>query len=101
MVDRPDVRVMKGVPSMRTVNQFLTRLFLPVLLSVASAVPCRAAEATLYSVGVAKVDVTPDYPVRLSGYGGRERESEGIDQHIFAKALAIKTASIRRLLVAR
>ncbi len=69
------------------------RLFcsiLAVVLPVAGVSPCRAAEEAFYSVGAAKVDITPDYPVRLSGYGGRVRESEGIDQHIFAKALAIK-----------
>ncbi len=40
-------------------------------------------------VGVAEVDVTPDYPVRLNGYGGRRAESEGVEQRIRAKALAI------------
>jgi len=50
-----------------------------------------AAKPVLYSVGAAKVDVTPDYPVRLSGYGGRQRESEGVDQRLFARALAIGT----------
>jgi putative membrane-bound dehydrogenase-like protein len=40
-------------------------------------------------VGVAVVDVTPDYPVRLNGFGGRRTESEGITQRIFVKALAI------------
>lgn len=40
-------------------------------------------------VGVAAVDVTPDYPVRLSGFGFRRTESEGITQRIWAKALAI------------
>lgn len=40
-------------------------------------------------VGVAEVDLTPDYPVRLNGYGGRRLESEGIEQRIRAKALAI------------
>lgn len=40
-------------------------------------------------VGVAKVDVTPAYPVRLNGFGNRREESEGITQPIFAKALAI------------
>ncbi|MGI8965071.1 MAG: neutral/alkaline non-lysosomal ceramidase N-terminal domain-containing protein, partial [Limisphaerales bacterium] len=44
-----------------------------------------------YSVGVAKIDVTPDYPVRLNGYFARTNESEGIIQHLFAKALAIGT----------
>ncbi len=44
-----------------------------------------------YRVGVAKIDITPDYPVRLSGFGGRRAESEGVSQRIFAKALAIET----------
>lgn len=39
--------------------------------------------------GVAKVDITPDYPVRLSGYGSRRDEHEGVEQRIFAKALAL------------
>lgn len=44
-----------------------------------------------YSVGVAKIDVTPDYPVLLSGYLGRATlgESKGVLQRIYAKALAI------------
>ena len=42
-----------------------------------------------YDVGVAKVDVTPGYPIRLNGFGSRREESEGITQRIWAKALAI------------
>ena len=41
------------------------------------------------AVGVAQVDITPDYPIRLSGYGSRRTESEGIIQRLWAKALAI------------
>ena len=48
-----------------------------------------AAKTTFYAVGAAQVDITPDYPIRLSGYGARLKESEGIDQHLFAQALAI------------
>lgn len=40
-------------------------------------------------IGAAKVDITPDYPVRLSGYGSRKKESEGVAQRLWAKALAI------------
>lgn len=39
-------------------------------------------------VGVAAVDITPDYPIRLSGYGNRRAPSEGVAQKIWAKALA-------------
>ena len=44
--------------------------------------------AETMSVGVARVDVTPEYPVRLSGFGFRRAESEGVTQKIWAKALA-------------
>jgi hypothetical protein len=40
-------------------------------------------------VGVARIDVTPDYPVRLTGYSARKTESEGVTQRLWAKALAI------------
>ncbi|MGB7156568.1 MAG: neutral/alkaline non-lysosomal ceramidase N-terminal domain-containing protein, partial [Tepidisphaeraceae bacterium] len=41
------------------------------------------------SVGVAAVDITPDYPVRLNGFGHRRAESDGLTQRIWAKAIAI------------
>lgn len=43
-----------------------------------------------YRAGVAAVDITPDYPVRLSGFGFRRAESEGVTQRIWAKALALQ-----------
>jgi putative membrane-bound dehydrogenase-like protein len=43
-----------------------------------------------YDVGVAKMDITPAYAVRLSGFGFRRTESEGITQRIWAKALALR-----------
>lgn len=39
-------------------------------------------------VGVARVDITPTEPIRLAGYGNREKESEGVLQRLEAKALA-------------
>lgn len=62
-----------------------------VLVLLLAGLPLAAGEAPAWSVGAAKVDVTPDYPVRLSGYGNRREEAEGIAQHIFAKAIAIGT----------
>lgn len=51
--------------------------------------PLARGDDGIYQVGVAKIDVTPDYPIRLNGYLARKGESDGIIQHIFAKALAI------------
>ncbi len=49
------------------------------------------------AVGVARVDITPGYPIRLTGYAARKTESEGVFQKLWAKAIAIgagKDASI-------
>jgi len=40
-------------------------------------------------VGVAKINVTPGYPVRLNGFGRRREESDGVTHKIWVKALAI------------
>ncbi|MDP6892513.1 MAG: neutral/alkaline non-lysosomal ceramidase N-terminal domain-containing protein [Verrucomicrobiota bacterium] len=45
--------------------------------------------ASTVSVGVSKVDVTPDMPVLLAGYGGRTTEHEGIDTSLWARAMVI------------
>src|SRR4051794_40628773 len=41
------------------------------------------------TAGVAAVDITPDGPIRLSGFAVRTKESEGVRQHLWAKALAL------------
>jgi putative membrane-bound dehydrogenase-like protein len=50
-------------------------------------------------VGIARIDITPDYPIRLSGYGFRRAESEGVLQKIWAKALVIGDKEPTLLLV--
>ena len=41
---------------------------------------CAAAVETvpLRQIGVAKIDITPAYPIRLSGYAVRKKESDGV-----------------------
>ncbi len=50
-----------------------------------------AAEATM-QFGFSKVDVTPDRPVRLSGYGGRNAPFEGVSQKLWTRAIAMRQA---------
>lgn len=57
------------------------------------------AEGDVYQVGVAKVDITPDYPIRLNGFGGRREESEGTTQPIWAKAIAVGADSDRPVIL--
>lgn len=40
-------------------------------------------------IGVARSDITPDYPIRLTGYAARSGPSTGVAQRIWAKAIAI------------
>jgi hypothetical protein len=63
----------------------------PIALLLCIALPVFAAARApdAFDVGVAQIDITPTYPVRLSGFGFRRTESEGVTQRIWAKALAI------------
>lgn len=49
-----------------------------------------ASSAFGYDVGLAKVDVTPAYPIRMSGYNSRTTESEGVEQPLYARAIAVR-----------
>ena len=40
-------------------------------------------------IGTARIDITPDYPIRLSGYGARKEETSEVIQPIWAKCLTI------------
>ncbi len=69
-------------------NRSTFQATLAVLILAAGAL-CSNAKEMFYDVGAAQVDITPEYPIRLSGYGARTKESQGIDERIFASALAI------------
>jgi putative membrane-bound dehydrogenase-like protein len=79
----------------RFAAQWAAMLLAVVLWAVVmpSGVEARQREAAgqpaPIEVGVAAVDITPNYPVRLGGFGFRREESEGVTQRIWAKALAI------------
>src|SRR5947207_2254992 len=55
----------------------------------ASCLTAGAADEPLIPIGAARIDITPDYPIRLTGYAVRKTESEGVEQRLWAKALAI------------
>ena len=52
-----------------------------------------AAYAQEFQAGVARKDITPEGPIRLAGYAGRNKPSESIDQHLFVKALALRDSA--------
>jgi hypothetical protein len=63
-----------------------------VLLGVVLLVslpPSAANSGDLMPIGLDKIDITPDTPVRMYGYASRKTESEGIAGRLKATALAL------------
>lgn len=64
-----------------------------------AAATARGQDSTIYQVGMAKVDITPDYPIRLNGFGNRRAESEGVSQRIYARAVALSDGDAKPLVL--
>jgi putative membrane-bound dehydrogenase-like protein len=60
-----------------------------LVILFALAMAALGADGQPTAIGVAKVDITPDYPVRMQGYAARKTEATNAAQRIWAKALAI------------
>ncbi len=70
----------------------MSRYFTPlvlVLAFVSSQFSAPAKSPELREAGAALVDITPSYPIWLSGYVARKAESDGVAQRLYAKALAL------------
>ena len=60
-----------------------------VLLGLTIAPVLADDGSDIREVGIAKVDITPQHPIRLTGYGNRREETSEVEQRIWAKAIAI------------
>jgi hypothetical protein len=49
--------------------------------------------------GIAKIDITPDIPVMLYGYASRKTPSEGIHDHLYARAVAFENNGKKLVMV--
>jgi hypothetical protein len=67
--------------------KLLSCFFLFLLVLATPAI--RSAAANELLLGVAKIDITPEGPIRLCGYASRNSESEGVAERLRACALAI------------
>lgn len=66
----------------------MRRIIFTVALFLSSALLAQTAEG--WKAGAADVDITPDYPVRLSGYGSRTTETQTVVQRLHANALVLQ-----------
>jgi hypothetical protein len=78
---------------MRKVLVTLATVALGMLVTAVAASAAEPAEGTTFDAGFAKVDVTPQTPVRMSGYGNRDHPSEGIETKLHARAMALRPAA--------
>ncbi len=68
-----------------------TGLFLTVVVVAVWSLP--ACAQAPYQIGFGKSDITPTQPLRLSGYGNRTEPSEGIDEPLHVRAMALRAGN--------
>lgn len=66
-----------------------------VLLLLAAA----TLHAAGWQAGVARLKITPEGPIWMSGYGNRNKPSEGVMQDLWAKALALEDEKKNRVVI--
>jgi hypothetical protein len=69
------------------------------VVEIASTGTASGAEPTVWKAGAAAVNITPQTSLRMAGYAGRKKPSEGVAQDLFAKALALEDARGARLVI--
>ncbi len=72
----------------------LLSILLPLM-----AVPAQAQSQTVLKAAVARIDITPEKPVRMSGYASRKDLSTGVHDPLSARVLAFEVAGKRLVLV--
>jgi hypothetical protein len=73
----------------------MLRALLCVAILVGASAVAAADDAT-WKVGVARVNITPELPIWLSGYGGRNRPANSTIDELWAKALVLEDANGKR-----
>lgn len=68
----------------------------PALALLSMCGPLLAAD---FQAGVARVKITPPSPFWMSGYAARTHPSEGVEQDLWAKALALRDAEGRQVVL--
>jgi hypothetical protein len=68
------------------IKKWIALSILSLLLSLDQSV---AKASRPVEIGVSRIDITPDHPVRLTGYGNRTNVFDSVEQKLWAKALVI------------
>jgi neutral ceramidase len=80
-------------------RHFLIAACLCAQLSLFAAAPLSAVETDGLRAGVARIEITPEKPVTMSGYAARKGFSTGVHDPLSARVLAFEAAGRRLVLV--
>ena len=78
-------------------NLLCAGLLIPVL--VAGQTNNVSQSPGYLSAGTAKIDITPDIPVKLYGYASRKTYSEGVHDHLFARAVVFESSGRKAVFI--
>ncbi len=80
-------------------SRSITILFLSIALSALAAYARSADAPQEWKAGRAAAVITPKVPMLMAGYAARKEPSEGTEQDLFAKALAIEDRDGKRVVL--
>ena len=75
-------------------NRIVCKIFLPAFLLVTLS-----SWGSDFRVGIARRSITPEFPIWLNGYAGREKPSEGKSHDLWVKALVIEENSGSKVII--
>jgi neutral ceramidase len=76
-------------------NRIAFHAILGLLLALCQLVPA-VSDDRLWKAGVARVNISPELPIWLSGYGGRNKPAQDKLDELWAKAIVLEDADGRR-----
>jgi hypothetical protein len=84
---------------MRLLDSVLKTIFSFLLVLGLGLMPAAGQESATWKLGTAQAKITPQEPLWLAGYGGRDRPSEGTLHDLWVKALAVEATDGGRAVV--
>jgi hypothetical protein len=77
----------------------MTRHFYLFLLLYLQMSPASVFSQPTFFTGIARINITPEVPIRMSGYGGRDEPFSGIHDSIFATAIVLEMGDKKMAMV--
>lgn len=99
----PKKQISIGRTVMSNISNSLIKRMIVVVLTISflwSVLPLNAtAQAGTLRAGISKIDITPDKPVKMSGYGARKALSDGVHDPLSARIVVFENDGQRLVIV--